>query len=57
MHRSLIPDISILQVFECAALHGYFTRADEEVKPTQSAVSRKVDDLERQTEHRPANPC
>lgn len=47
--RRLIPDIVTLQAFECAARHGNFTRAAEELNLTQSAVSRQISDLEAQT--------
>jgi DNA-binding transcriptional LysR family regulator len=49
MRRGLIPDIANLQAFECAARHGNFTRAAEELSLTQSAVSRQIRDLELQT--------
>lgn len=49
MRRGLIPDIANLQAFECAARHGNFTRAAEELNLTQSAVSRQIRDLELQT--------
>ena len=49
MRRSLVPDIANLQAFECAARHGNFTRAAEELSLTQSAISRQIRDLERQT--------
>ncbi|SDI53875.1 DNA-binding transcriptional regulator, LysR family [Alloyangia pacifica] len=49
MQRRLVPDISTLQTFECAARHGNFTRAAEELSLTQSAVSRQIRDLEAQT--------
>jgi LysR family glycine cleavage system transcriptional activator len=49
MRRALVPDISNLQAFECAARHGNFTRAAEELNLTQSAVSRQIRDLEQQT--------
>lgn len=49
MRRSLVPDIANLQAFECAARHGNFTRAAEELSLTQSAVSRQIRDLELQT--------
>lgn len=49
MRRSLIPDIANLQAFECAARHGNFTRAAEELSLTQSAISRQIRDLEMQT--------
>lgn len=47
--RRLIPDIVTLQAFECAARHGNFTRAAEELNLTQSAISRQIRDLEAQT--------
>lgn len=49
MRRSLVPDIANLHAFDCAARHGSFTRAAEELNLTQSAVSRQIRDLERQT--------
>lgn len=49
MRRSLVPDFANLQAFECAARHGNFTRAAEELSLTQSAVSRQIRDLELQT--------
>lgn len=49
MRRRLVPDIANLQAFECAARHGNFTRAAEELSLTQSAVSRQIRDLEQQT--------
>ena len=49
MRRSLVPDIADLQAFECAARHGNFTRAAEELNLTQSAVSRQIRNLEHQT--------
>ncbi|KAA6483106.1 LysR family transcriptional regulator [Agrobacterium rhizogenes] len=49
MRRSLVPDIANLQAFECAARHGNFTRAAEELNLTQSAVSRQIHALEEQT--------
>jgi LysR family glycine cleavage system transcriptional activator len=49
MRRSLVPDITNLQAFECAARHGNFTRAAEELNLTQSAISRQIRDLEQQT--------
>ena len=49
MRRRLIPEIATLQAFECAARHGSFTRAAEELSLTQSAVSRQIRDLEAQT--------
>ncbi|WP_296072224.1 LysR family transcriptional regulator [uncultured Agrobacterium sp.] len=47
--RRLVPDIVTLQAFECAARHGNFTRAAEELNLTQSAVSRQIGELEAQT--------
>ncbi len=49
MRRRLVPDIINLQAFECAARYQNFSRAAEELNLTQSAVSRKIADLERQT--------
>lgn len=49
MRRSLIPDLTLLQTFECAARHGNFSRAAEELNLTQSAVSRQIRDLEAQS--------
>ncbi|GHC65173.1 LysR family transcriptional regulator [Limoniibacter endophyticus] len=48
LSRRLIPDITMLQAFECAARHGSFTRAAEELSLTQSAVSRQIRLLEEQ---------
>ncbi|WP_315921644.1 LysR family transcriptional regulator [Mesorhizobium sp. SP-1A] len=48
MRRRLIPDIVSVQAFECAARHGNFTRAGEELNLTQSAVSRQIMELEQQ---------
>lgn len=48
MRRRLIPDIVSVQAFECAARHGNFTRAGEELNLTQSAVSRQIIELEQQ---------
>lgn len=52
MRRRLLPDLATLQTFECAARHGNFSRAAEELNLTQSAVSRQVKDLEAQTGQR-----
>ena len=41
LSRRLIPDIDILQTFECAARHGSFTQAAKELNLTQSAVIRQ----------------
>lgn len=49
MRRRLLPDLGILQTFECAARHGNFSRAAEELDLTQSAVSRQIAELEAQT--------
>lgn len=46
--RSLIPDLGVFQAFACAARHGSFTRAAEELNLTQSAVSRQIRTLETQ---------
>lgn len=46
--RSLVPDLAVLQAFECAARHGSFTRAAIELNLTQSAVSRQIRSLETQ---------
>jgi len=48
LSRRLIPDIATLQAFECAARHGSFTQAANELNLTQSAVSRQIKDLESQ---------
>lgn len=48
LSRRLIPDITTLQAFECAARHGSFTQAAHELNLTQSAVSRQIKDLENQ---------
>lgn len=52
MRRRLLPDLGILQTFECAARHGNFSRAAEELNLTQSAVSRQIAELEAQTDQR-----
>lgn len=46
--RSLVPDLGVLQAFECAARHGSFTRAALELNLTQSAISRQIRALEMQ---------
>lgn len=46
--RSLLPDLTRLQAFECAARHGSITQAGRELNLTQSAVSRQIRDLEAQ---------
>lgn len=46
--RALIPDMAVLQAFECAARHGSFTQAAAELNLTQSAVSRQIRTLETQ---------
>jgi LysR family glycine cleavage system transcriptional activator len=48
LNRRTTPSIDALQAFECAARHGSFTRAGNELNLTQSAVSRKIRDLELQ---------
>ncbi|MDF1633191.1 LysR family transcriptional regulator [Mycoplana sp. MJR14] len=48
LSRRLIPDVTTLQAFECAARHGSFTQAANELSLTQSAVSRQIKDLEEQ---------
>lgn len=48
LSRSLVPDLAVLQAFECAARHGSFTRAAIELNLTQSAVSRQIRTLENQ---------
>ncbi|WP_265519383.1 LysR family transcriptional regulator [Nitratireductor luteus] len=48
LSRTLIPDLSVLQAFECAARHGNFTQAAVELNLTQSAVSRQIKTLEAQ---------
>lgn len=46
LSRTSIPDIAVLQAFECAARHGNFTQAAAELNLTQSAVSRQIRALE-----------
>ncbi|WP_108659610.1 LysR family transcriptional regulator [Acuticoccus kandeliae] len=48
MRRRLLPDMRVLMTFECAARHGNFTKAAEELAMTQSAVSRQMRELEEQ---------
>lgn len=48
LSRRLVPDVTTLQAFECAARHGSFTQAAAELNLTQSAVSRQIKDLENQ---------
>ncbi|MEN3792257.1 LysR family transcriptional regulator [Fulvimarina sp. MAC3] len=48
LERRNLPDMRMLQTFECAARHGNFTRAADELSLTQSAVSRQVRELEAQ---------
>lgn len=48
LNRTMIPDLSVLQAFECAARHGNFTLAARELNLTQSAVSRQIRQLEEQ---------
>lgn len=52
MRRRLLPDLGTLQTFECAARHGNFSRAAQELSLTQSAVSRQIAELEAQTGQR-----
>ena len=44
--RLILPSLTALRIFECAARHGSFTFAAEELHLTQSAVSRQVRELE-----------
>jgi len=44
--NQIVPSFAALRAFECAARHGSFTLAAEELHLTQSAVSRQVKDLE-----------
>lgn len=46
MRRGFIPHADNLIAFECAARHGSFTRAAEELHLTQGAVSKQVRQLE-----------
>ncbi|MEP9373388.1 LysR family transcriptional regulator [Mesorhizobium sp. KR1-2] len=46
LSRTLIPDLAVLQAFECAARHGNFTKAAMELNLTQSAISRQIKTLE-----------
>lgn len=48
LNRTMVPDLSVLQAFECAARHGSFTQAAAELNLTQSAVSRQIRLLEAQ---------
>ncbi len=48
LQRRTTPSIDALQTFECAARHGSFTLAATELSLTQSAVSRKIRELELQ---------
>lgn len=48
LNRTMIPDLSVLQAFECAARHGNFTLAAGELNLTQSAISRQIRALEDQ---------
>ena len=44
--RGFLPPIGTLVAFECAARHGSFSRAAEELHLTQGAVSRQIRTLE-----------
>ena len=44
--RRRLPSLTELTAFECAARHGSFTRAAEELNLTQGAVSRQIRSLE-----------
>ena len=44
----LLPSLNALRVFDAAARLGSFSRAAEELSVTQSAVSRQIQQLERQ---------
>lgn len=44
--RKRLPPLFSLQVFECAARHGKFTLAAEELHLTQGAISRQIKQLE-----------
>lgn len=46
--RRMIPDLAVLQAFECAARHRNFTQAAAELHLTQSAISRQIKTLEAQ---------
>ncbi len=46
--RRDVPSLSLLQAFEAAARHQSFTRAAEELRVSQSAISRHVRTLEDQ---------
>ncbi|MBA5778871.1 LysR family transcriptional regulator [Stappia sp. F7233] len=46
MRRGFVPHADNLLAFECAARHGSFTRAAEELHLTQGAVSKQVRQLE-----------
>ncbi|SJM30287.1 LysR substrate-binding domain-containing protein [Mesorhizobium delmotii] len=41
-----LPSYALLRSFECAARHDSFTQAAEELRLTQSAISRQVKELE-----------
>src|SRR5258708_7574793 len=47
LSRRVLPDLVAVQAFECAARHGSFTRAGQELNLTQSAISRQIGDLEK----------
>ncbi|MDX1401827.1 MAG: LysR family transcriptional regulator, partial [Kiloniellales bacterium] len=46
MNRTFIPSLSALLAFDAAARHGSFTKAAEELRLSQGAVSRQVQALE-----------
>ncbi|MCA1242701.1 LysR family transcriptional regulator [Stappia stellulata] len=46
MKRGFVPHADSLIAFECAARHGSFTRAAEELHLTQGAISKQVRHLE-----------
>jgi LysR family glycine cleavage system transcriptional activator len=48
LRKTLLPTMTALTAFECAARHGSFTRAAAELNLTQGAVSRQIRQLEDQ---------
>jgi len=44
--KQIIPSLTLLRCFECAARHHNFTLAAEELHLSQSAVSRQIKELE-----------